>query len=144
MGAVTMGSRYIVNDFLGVGWKFPIEVDETTGRIKTSSYDEDVKEAVYIILMTKLGERMMQPAFGCRVSDYIYNTMEYSTIVQLQNEIINALTLWEPRIIDTEVEIETDDRETGRFNISISYVVRQTNNPYNLVYPYYINEGLQL
>ena len=139
-----MENRDIVNDFLGVGWKFPMEVDETTGRIKTSSYEEDVKEAVYIIMMTKVGERMMQPNFGCRISDFIYSSMDYSSLIQLQNEIVNALILWEPRIIETEVIIETDDKEIGRLNISLSYVVRLTNNPYNLVYPYYINEGLSL
>jgi phage baseplate assembly protein W len=139
-----MANRYVVNDFLGVGWKFPIEVDETTGRIKTGNYEEDVREAVYIIIMTKMGERMMRPNFGCQISDYIYSTMDYSTIVQLQNEIYDSLVQWEPRIIDTEVKVEADDTETGKFNIHVSYVVRQTNNPYNLVYPYYINEGLDV
>jgi phage baseplate assembly protein W len=138
-----MNSKDISNDFLGVGWKFPVEVDETTGRIRTSSYEEDVKEAIYIILMTKVGERMMQPEFGCRMSDFVFDTMDYSSLVQLENEIQNALIMFEPRIIDTEVSIETDSSKVGKLNISISYVVRLTNNPYNLVYPYYINEGMQ-
>ncbi len=138
-----MDDRDMVNDFLGVGWKFPVEVDETTGRIKTVSYEEDVKEAIYLIMMTKPGERMMRPDFGCGISDYIFETMDYSTIVQLQNEILNALILWEPRITDVEVEVKADDETVGKLNISISYVVRITNNPYNMVYPYYINEGIQ-
>ena len=131
------------NDFLGVGWKFPIEVDETTGRIKTSSYEEDVKEAIYIIIMTKVGERMMNPDFGCRISDFVFDTMDYSNLVQMENEIQNALIMYEPRIIDVEVTIDADAEEVGKFRIHISYVVRLTNNPYNLVYPYYLNERLQ-
>lgn len=137
-----MNGKDISNDFLGVGWKFPVEVDERTGRIKTSSYEEDVKEAIYIILMTKVGERMMQPEFGCRMSDFVFATMDYSSLVQLENEIQNALIMYEPRIIETEVTIEEDSSEVGKLNINISYVVRLTNNPYNLVYPYYINEGM--
>lgn len=137
-----MEGRNVVNDFLGVGWKFPIEVDETTGRIKTVGYEDDVKEAVYLIMMTKVGERMMQPDYGCRISNFTYETMDYTQIVQLQNEIINALILYEPRIVEVDVVIETDDTVVGKLNISLSYVVRSTNNPYNLVYPYYINEGL--
>lgn len=138
-----MENTNMVNDFLGVGWKFPVEVDETTGRIKTSSYEEDVKEAIYLILMTKIGERMMQPQYGCRLSNFVFETMDYSQIVQLENEIINALILWEPRIINVDVEVRADDTEVGRLNISISYEVRQTNNPYNLVFPYYLNEGIK-
>lgn len=137
-----MDNRDIVKGFLGVGWKFPVEVDETTGRIKTSSYEEDVKEAVRIILQTKTGERMMQPNFGSRISDYTFGTMDYTSLVQMENEIMTSLILWEPRIIEPEVHIETDQEESGRLNIHVNYVVRSTNNPYNLVYPYYINEGL--
>lgn len=137
-----MDSRNIVNDFLGVGWKFPVEVDETTGRIRTVGYEDDVREAVYLIMMTKVGERMMQPDYGCRISDFTFETMDYTQIVELQKEIMNALILWEPRIINVDVNIEVDDVTVGKLNISLSYVVRSTNNPYNLVYPYYINEGL--
>jgi phage baseplate assembly protein W len=137
-----MDSRNVVNDFLGVGWKFPVEVDETTGRIKTVGYEDDVREAVYLIMMTKVGERMMQPDYGCRISDFTFETMDYTQIVELQKEIMNALILWEPRIINVDVNIEVDDVTVGKLNISLSYVVRSTNNPYNLVYPYYINEGL--
>jgi phage baseplate assembly protein W len=137
-----MEGRDMVNDFLGVGWKFPIEVDEATGRIRTVSYEEDIKEAVYLIMMTKMGERMMLPDYGCRISDFVFDTMDYSTIVQLQNEITNALILWEPRVIEVEVEIEPDEAAVGKLNISVSYVVRVTNNPFNLVYPYFINEGI--
>jgi phage baseplate assembly protein W len=139
---VFMDSRNIVNDFLGVGWKFPVEVDETTGRIRTVGYEDDVREAVYLIMMTKVGERMMQPDYGCRISDFTFETMDYTQIVELQKEIMNALILWEPRIINVDVNIEVDDVTVGKLNISLSYVVRSTNNPYNLVYPYYINEGL--
>lgn len=137
-----MERRDWVKDFLGLGWKFPVEVDEATGRIKTVSYEEDVKEAIYLIMMTKVGERMMRPEFGCRISDFTFETMDYTQMVQLQKEITNALILYEPRIKDIEVEVTPDDRTVGRLNISLSYVVRSTNNPYNLVYPYYLNEGL--
>lgn len=133
----------IVKEFLGVGWKFPIRVDETTGRIRTSSYEEDVEEAIRIIMLTRKGERVMQPEFGCGIQDFVFQTMDYTTISQMEHQILEALILWEPRIIDPEVHIETDEIESGKLNIHISYTVRSTNNPYNVVYPYYLNEGLQ-
>ena len=133
----------IVKEFLGVGWKFPIRVDETTGRIRTSSYEEDVEEAIRIIMLTRKGERVMQPEFGCGIQDFVFQTMDYTTISHMEHQILEALILWEPRIIDPEVHIETDEIESGKLNIHISYTVRSTNNPYNVVYPYYLNEGLQ-
>lgn len=128
-------------DFLGVGWKFPVEVDQTTGRIKTSSYEEDIQEAIRIILMTRKGERMMLPEFGCGVWEYVFETMDVSALARMEQEIRHALILWEPRIVDPEVHVDTDRQQQGVLDIHIQYVVRATNNPYNLVYPYYINEG---
>lgn len=131
-----------VKDFLGVGWSFPIELDQTTGRIKTSSYEEDIKEAIGIIIMTRKGERVMEPTFGCGIQNYLFDVLDYTTMIQMEHEIEEALTLWEPRITNVQVHIESDQKEVGKMNIQIDYIVRNTNNPFNLVYPYYINEGI--
>lgn len=131
-----------VKDFLGVGWSFPIELDQTTGRIKTSSYEEDIKEAIRIIIKTRKGERVMEPTFGCGIQNYLFDVLDYTTMIQMEHEIEEALTLWEPRITNVQVHIESDQKEVGKMNIQIDYIVRNTNNPFNLVYPYYINEGI--
>ncbi|MEG1459121.1 MAG: GPW/gp25 family protein [Acetivibrio sp.] len=136
-----MNNNDMVKDFLGTGWKFPVEVDETTGRIKTSSYEKDVEEAIRLILLTRKGERAMEPTFGCDIQNYLFEVLDYTTMSQMEHEILESLLLWEPRIIDPEVKVEADEVEIGRINIQISYVVRATNNPFNVVYPYYINEG---
>ena len=44
----------VSQDFLGRGWKFPPQVDETTGRIRTVGYEEDIAEAIRIILFTRI------------------------------------------------------------------------------------------
>lgn len=130
-----------VNAFLGKGFKFPIQVDEITGKMKTSSYEEDIKEAIYIILMTKKGERVMNPDFGCGAYEYVFDTMDYTTLSMMEREVREALTLWEPRITDLEVNLEVDETQEGCVQVKIGYTVRSTNNPYNLVFPFYINEG---
>ncbi len=127
--------------FLGVGFKFPIQVDENTGRMKTSSYEEDIMEAIRIILSTRRGERIRNPEFGCGIYDYAFDTMDYTTLSRMQREVERALVLWEPRIEDTKVRLETEPEE-GLIRIHISYVVRTTNNPFNMVYPFYVNEGI--
>lgn len=130
-----------VNSFLGRGFKFPLQVDEMTGKMKTSSYEEDIKEAIYIILMTKKGERIMNPEFGCGVHDYAFGTMDYTSLSLMERAIREALALWEPRITDVDVNLVVDQEKEGCVLIYIDYVVRSTNNPYNLVFPFYMNEG---
>lgn len=134
--------REVQKGFLGTGWKFPVSVDPITGRIKTSQYEEDIKEAIYIIITTRKGERAMEPEFGCRLSQYVFETMDYSALARMEHEITEALSIWEPRITKVEVMVEPDPLESGKINISINYQVRSTNNPFNLVFPYFMNEGI--
>lgn len=134
--------RDIAKDFLGAGFKFPIQADKMTGKIMTSYYEEDIKEAIYIIMKTKKGERIMRPEFGCGIHDYAFAVMDYTNIKLMENEVRHALAMWEPRIINVEVHITPDEKDSGKLNIGVSYIVRTTNNPYNLVYPFYLNEGM--
>lgn len=130
-------------DFLGKGFGFPVRPDPVSGRILPSEYEEDIRQAVYLILMTRKGERLMRPEFGCGIHDFAFDSMDFGTLSRMKDSIREALILWEPRIRDVEVEIEPEDM-AGRLAIHIRYVVRTTNNPYNLVYPFYLNEGIEL
>lgn len=136
-----MNPKSDVRAFLGTGWKFPIGVDEATGRIEMSSCEENIEESIRIIIETRKGERMMQPEFGCRLFQYAFETVNYTTLYSMKNEVESALIRWEPRITDVEAEVSDERIDEGLLLIHISYVVRSTNNLYNLVYPFYISEG---
>ena len=127
--------------FLGTGFKFPVCVDPDTGKVRMSSNEEDIREAIRIILGTTPGERPMMQGFGCAINSFVFSSMDYTTLMMMKREIENALIMWEPRIRDINAEVAADPDDSGKLIITVSYVVRSTNNPYNLVYPFYINEG---
>ncbi len=128
-------------EFLGRGWKFPVAVEAATGKISMSEYEEDIKEAIWIILSTSKGERVMRPDFGCGIHDFVFASMNTTTLGLVESSVREALTLWEPRIEVTEVAASPDQNDPGRLVISIKYTVRNTNNQFNLVYPFYLGEG---
>lgn len=128
-------------DFLGRGWKFPPAVDPVTGRMMMSSQDEDIAEAVKIILFTGKGERVMQPEFGCGIQSFAFSDLSAISLRSMEQEVLDALIRWEPRIRGIDVEISTERIGEGVLEIQVSYIVRSTNSPFNLVFPYYINEG---
>jgi len=128
------------SEFLGRGFAFPPGVDPVTGQMRTAAYEEDIRQAIYLIIMTRKGERVMRPDFGCAIHEYAFDSMDYETMSRIEETVQEALILWEPRIRD--IEVSAYRAEAGKLNIEISYVVRSTNNPYNLVYPFYINEGM--
>ncbi|MDO4803532.1 MAG: GPW/gp25 family protein [Lachnospiraceae bacterium] len=130
------------SEFLGRGFAFPLRVDPLTGRVEMADYEDSICQAVYIILMTRKGERVMRPDFGCDIHNDAFGRPDFETLSRIEDSVREALILWEPRIRDINVEAKlTDD---GNIDVIINYVVRATNNPYNLVYPFYINEGLSI
>ena len=133
------GGILISKDFLGKGWKFPFNLD-TRGKVGVSSYEEDIKEAILIILGTAKGERLMRPDFGCGINEYIFCSMNVVNLHLIENAVREALLMWEPRIKVISVKIEPEAEE-GKLLIEIDYQVRTTNNRFNLVYPFYLKEG---
>ncbi len=127
--------------FLGKGWKFPIEIDATTGRIRMSEHEEDIAESIRIILWTSKGERVMRSDFGCGVQSFLFGSMDETSLKMIESNIDEAIRIWEPRVTDIVVNAEPDDDETGKLSIHIEYVVRSTNNLFNQVYPFYMYEG---
>ncbi len=126
--------------FLGTGWTFPVQVD-AKGQISMSQHEQDIKEAVLIILSTAKGERVMRPEFGCGIHDFAFTLINTATLTMIESSVREALTLWEPRIEVSDVSISTDKIDSGTLMINIDYKVRTTNNRFNLVYPFYLTEG---
>lgn len=125
--------------FLGVGWAFP-PAPAPTGDVAMAAYDEDVRQAVLIILKTTPGERVMRPQFGAGLADLVFEPITTSLLALIKHRVETALIQWEPRIDIDEVTV-TPSPALGRVDIDIRYEVRQTSTFYNLVYPFYLSEG---
>lgn len=126
-------------EFLGRGWKFPVEVDDT-GKIALSEYEDDIREAIRLILVTAKGERVMRPDFGSGLHEFVFAAMSVTTMGSIQAAVQNALIEWEPRIQVLGVAVEPDQGEVGRLLINLDYRVRATNTRFNLVFPFYLKE----
>lgn len=127
--------------FLGRGFKFPFSVDTQTGKIAMVEHEEDIRESIEIILKTNVGERVMLPEFGSTANNFVFSVNRLESIAAFETEILHALEKFEPRIKDIEVEIRNDDGDKSVVIVNIRYVVRTTNNLFNMVYPFYILEG---
>lgn len=129
-------------DFLGRGFAFPPQIDSATGHFVMAESEEDIRQAVYIILMTRLKERAMLPDFGCNLHEYVFELPDSEFENRLRSEVQDALMRYEPRIMNVEVQVDKRSIQNGTIYLNISYTVRATNNPNNLVFPYYLEEGI--
>ncbi|MEO8539202.1 MAG: GPW/gp25 family protein [bacterium] len=129
------------NILIGRGWGFPIGVD-VTGGIKLSSDEPEIEESIAIILGTSPGERVMRPAFGCRIHELVFAPNTVETVGLARRYVEEALGMWEPRIDVEQVAVSLDNDEVarGRMNIGVQYTVRGTKDSRSLVYPFYLIE----
>ncbi|CAM5254155.1 GPW/gp25 family protein [Streptomyces sp. NPDC001858] len=123
--------------FVGAGWAFPPRTD-ATGSIALVRGEREIEESIRLVLATSPGERPMRPEFGCAIHDYVFAPADAGTAGQVAYEIRLALDRWEPRIEVVGIDVRFDAVEDGVLYIDISYTVRGTNDPRNLVFPFYV------
>ncbi|MFB7334018.1 GPW/gp25 family protein [Streptomyces adustus] len=123
--------------FVGAGWAFPPRTD-ATGSIALVRGEREIEESIRLVLATSPGERPMRPEFGCAIHDYVFAPADAGTAGQIAYEIRLALDRWEPRIEVVGIDVRFDAVEDGVLYIDISYTVRGTNDPRNLVFPFYV------
>jgi len=127
--------------FLGCGWSFPPTFDRRAASVSMVSGDTDIRESLWIILSTSLGERIMLPSFGCDLISKVFTVLTTTSANELSSMVANAILEWEPRVTVQNISTATRADAPGSLIISIDYVVRQTNSRANLVYRYYLNES---
>ena len=123
--------------FLGTGWSFPPTFDRTAAEVVMTSGVEDIERSLEIIFSTALGERIMNPAFGCSLDDMVFEPMNTGNVAYLANLLKTAILYHEPRIDAEAIDVRPDDLE-GTLWLSVTYTVRTTNSRFNFVYPFYL------
>ena len=126
--------------FLGVGWAFPPSLD-ASGRIAEAAYDEDVRQALLIVLGTNPGERVMRPDFGAGLDRVVFEPVNSRTLTEVEALVRAAVVTWEPRAEVEQVGVTQQGRPPAVLLIELHYRVRVTNTRANVVYPFYLEEG---
>jgi phage baseplate assembly protein W len=124
-------------EILGSGVAFPLQVDRRGG-IALARDENDIEQAIELILATAPGERPMRPEFGCGVHDFVFDTIDATTVAQMEGEVRDALDHWEPRIEVVAVDFDLSGVDRGELLINIGFRMRSTNHLRNLVYPFYV------
>jgi phage baseplate assembly protein W len=127
----------VTSSIIGSGLAFPLGVDRR-GSVALAHGENDIEQAMGVILSTAPGERPMRPEFGCEVHDLIFDTIDAAMVGKMDTAIRNALDRWEPRVVVTGIDFDLTDKNEGQLAVTINYIVRATNHQRNLVYPFYV------
>jgi phage baseplate assembly protein W len=123
--------------FVGAGWAFPVRTDPTGG-IALVTGDREIEQAIRLVLGTAPGERAMRPEFGCRIHDLVFGPANATTAGEIAYEVRRSLDRWEPRIDVVDVRVAFDEADAGTVHVDLHYTIRGTNDPRNLVFPFYV------
>jgi len=123
--------------FIGRGWNYPLGTD-ATGSVALATDDRNIQQAISLILGTAPGERPMRPEFGCGIHNYVFASADATTAGLLSVEVKRSLTRWEPRIDINDVAVSVDQVDRNALYITISYTIKGSNDPRNLVFPFYV------
>lgn len=130
-----------VMEFLGKGLRFPFAFQKRSGGTQistaTSSDHAHIHESIRQILGTRKGERFMRPEFGTRLHELVFEQNDRLLYGLIRHEVIEALDLWEPRVIVTDVAVGADESDGNLVLVNIRYRLISSQVEGNLVYPFY-------
>lgn len=129
--------------FLGTGWDFPPTFNKEKESVNVVSGEQDIRSSLHILLSTEIGERIMQPEYGCNLKRLLFEPLDLSLKAYIKDLIKTAILYHEPRIRLENITLESKPEE-GLIEITLEYIVRSTNSRYNFVYPFYITEGTNI
>jgi hypothetical protein len=127
--------------FLGTGWGFPPTFYKASGSVQLVSAEDDICESLQILLSTSLGERVMQPSYGCNLQNFLFEPLSPTITSSIKEQLRTSILYHEPRILLNGLDLSLDEQLQGRVNLTIDYTIINTNSRFNLVYPFYLEES---
>lgn len=124
-------------EFVGAGWAFPMAID-ATGSVALVRREREIEESIRLILGTSYGERPMRPEFGCGIHEHVFSPADATTAGRIAYDVRASLERWETRIDVTDVEVTSAPNDQSTLFVDITYSIRGTNDPRNLVFPFYV------
>lgn len=129
--------------FLGRGWGFPVTFRRGGNGIDMFEAETDIQSSLEILLATSLGERVMQPGYGCNLDKLIFEPLDTTFSTFITDQIRTAILFNEPRVVLENIDYLVDN-PGGRIDISVDYTIVATNSRANLVFPFYFNEATDI
>ena len=127
-------------EFIGTGWRFPI-APGPSGSLEWSCADDNVEHSLRVLLLTRVGERVMRAGFGSRLGELVFRPGSDQNLRAIEREIEAVIRREEPRVEVMAVLAEADGDDPAHVTVSLSYRVRRTNTRESLVFPFYLLRG---
>jgi phage baseplate assembly protein W len=103
------------------GWKFPINVENKTGKIQVLCDNDLIRQSVNIILKTQILERKIFPSFGSELRSFVFEIINANSISEFKNSIKLAIQNWEEHIKNIKINIRARTGPVSKIEAEIEY-----------------------
>jgi phage baseplate assembly protein W len=89
-----------------------------------------VKSNFINLILTRKGERVHQPEFGCGIHDYLFEQLTPENIEGARLSVVNAVERWMPflELVQFELNASPNDLDNNRLRLYVGYRLRQNPN----------------
>jgi phage baseplate assembly protein W len=94
----------------------------------TYTTKDQIKSNLINLLLTNVGERVMNPNFGCELKKFIFEGITDSNLDNLRISLINSISIFIPEITVTNIEFNPDN-DNNILNLNIEYYLNISETP---------------
>jgi phage baseplate assembly protein W len=114
----------------GIGITLPIQLGNTGYFQQSFDTLTQVKSNFINLILTRKGERVHQPEFGCGIHDYLFEQLTAENIEGARLSVVDAVERWMPflELVQFELNSAPIDIDNNRLQLYVGYRLRRNPN----------------
>jgi uncharacterized protein len=108
----------------GLSPKLPLSKDQSDGYALNKDYSEMIIQNLKMLLLTAPGERMMEPAFGVGLRNYLFENNTTSTYATIEVKIREQISFYLPFVEVVAIDFNPMYAESGTNENGLSLNMR--------------------
>jgi phage baseplate assembly protein W len=124
--AIVLGQKLVQDtkkyEDYAIGISLPIQIGNTAFN-QTFTTNEQIKSNVKNLLLTKKGERVMQPEFGSGLQELLFDFNDDTLSGKIEDAITAALEQWLQYVTVEHIDVEStsNNRDNNLVNVSVTF-----------------------
>ena len=103
------------------GMSFPIDIDERSGKIKTTVDNKVVRQSLNMILKTQIMEHKIFPDYGAELNSFMFEVVDSNYVHSFKKSIETAISQWEPHIVSMDIHVKANRGPISKIEASLDY-----------------------
>jgi uncharacterized protein len=110
------------------GWVAPLAQGGRLGWVP-ATVEQSISQNIRAAVLTRIGERKLQPHFGSRVHEFFFRILDSALIAELESHLSTVISQCEPRISLNGVHLKAGKAEANEIQLFVRYEILQNNRP---------------